>query len=1243
MTTAESLKSITDRAKFEKIANAILRIRYPNLANLIASGLNEKNETVKSPLDAFAAIGKNQYAYIEHTTDDSDLEKKWLNEKQTKSSPLGDLIKAANIAREKRLENPYCEFLIFLVTNQKVSEKLESKVKAKVPEDFISIEIVELSILADFLDQHPIGQYFRKIYLNIDAELLSQPLLREISNQNISNYSNEIYTDKSSLVETSAILELRRELAGFTKNLAFVVAASGTGKSATALSLLVRTADAGHSSLRIDPKVIVESNGLIDAIEKQLKREYNGLFIQKDVIRQLFAGPSLIVIDDVNKLDNPATALEKIISWMQTVEKTFEELRILCPVWPRNLAQIENKNSKEKLFQTLSLGKLTRKDAIDFIRLALVDSTVTLTDPQTDAIVRDTVRDPLLLKFYLDHILAEGVYIPNYGQQIIESYINDKINTQSTKQGIPYVRYKSALESLGYHMLKHHVLNPTYDDIEKYFGAGNTDVSILEGLASQRFLLYFDNNGLTVFRHDRIRDYMLICSLQTLLQDASAYQSILEDLYYSELIGTAISLQPLPETTIDQLLSTNPLSVFYSLKYLQQDDVKDYFNLIAGRIQKRTSGLAEKPVPRALTDAISWALLQFDTKKIMEVTQGIPNSMELFLARFRNGDTASGILFLSCFTWFPPSTGNFWRDIILDHVRQVHFNETVKGLQHYLTQKLTDKARHNAYLLAGYLQSKELIPFLQQHWKDNLRNEDFLFYIWAVLNCFNTGNLSPLTEVLDYWKASENTKGEYRGSGGLKKEIPRELEYCRWKFNEERIAQLVVLAENPDYAKLIYAVLGFIDSPVAIKAIIQRMTKERVEKGDDWHERIRANEDRWDIGRRSVKLSDPSRQFLLDHWQNKDNPAKERYIAFRFWNGNEDPGIVMKEARTITHDDIELYDSSLFRRAELKDSTVIPEFIELIGRKWWAIRQIDKIWDTKLTEFFREFVRKAIEEKRADYMESVIAVLGKIHQKDAEEILIEFWDTIKLLHAGFVTALFIATPKTKELAAKEIGRLGFDNWEKVKDCYQGASSGHYIIPDESWDLSADEEKNAFFMAEEFKYAYFNYGYFTDVNNPELTSERLKSLEPYFILMEDHGLSELAEQCQRLNYGDWVRKIHPFLSRESKRKFLPSDEDIIQELKDIATGKRLDEIEEYMKALSKREVTDKRFIDCIETLVLTETAYEYLELICKCLEVKGTRRQIPFIEQFAVSEASLLDKAAHKKANTIFRILRNSIQ
>lgn len=1236
MTTAEHLNAITDRAKFERIASDILRERNPELRDLIESGLNKKGESRKSLVDAFVQVKKNLYGYIEYTTQDK-LEQKWLTENPENPARDGDLIKALRIARQKRTDNPKCKCQIFLVTNQEVSLELENKVQGNVKEDYISVKTIELSILSNFLDKNPIGQYLRWIHLQLRAEMLSRPLLKEICGTNLSRYSQSISTPESSLVYTSAIRDFEKQLETMTAKLALLMAPPGGGKSAAAFSYAMKAYHAGEIVLRIEPHIIAASTGWVDAIVRQLSRDYEDLFILHGSGLELFSGPVCIVVDDINNSD-PAGQLEKMISWMQEFE--WKHWKIICPVWPKNIGLIKNTIAKNTLYHAVELGTINRNEGAEFIKQQLSKQAITSTDSQIIEILNVTRQDPLLLTLYLKLIIDNKAYVPNHSQRIIDWYVTENINDLSGKTGLTPNRYGDILHRLGLFMLEKRNLHPTYTLLKKHFVDTGGDFDTLEKLAVDRGLFHFTADNTIVFRHDRVRDFLLIRTLQNLVIDPVTNKSIIEDPYYSQWTGNAISLQDLSETLIDQLLTINPLAVYYSLKFLQEDDQQHYFDRITGKIKQWNEQIATSNIPQEKIRSIAFALLTFDTKNIIDITKKFPVTRELFLARFRNGDTRGGVLFFASQTWFPPTSTNYWGNVVLDHVLQLRYEQTVKDVEDLLQLKLNEKARPNTYLLAGYLHDPGLLPSLQRHWRNNQLENDLHFYLWAVINCFNKEHLAVLTEALTYWaelKVDPNRKYQSRG---IKNEVAHELSGIRWELKEEQIQELAHLSGNASYAKIIFRVLAFLDSPSALGAIITQMAKKSANEEDDLvHE---FDLERWDVRKGRSKLSESSRTFLFNLWKNKINPDKERYYAFRFWSGNEQNDIVLKAAQSVRKKDTALYNLSIEVRRKLKDATVVPEYLKLIKNDYNELLHIEDMWNEEVKKFIKLFFKKAIKEKKSIRLEIVIEILRKINQQDAEEILVEFWDTLKGLGNGIIIALLIATPRTKELAATEINRLGFGYWDRVKDYYQGPLRNHYIFPDAPWDLTDEEKRNAHFMANAFRHIHFLFGNLVDPGNPKLSMERLESLQPYFELMEDHSLSELARQCRQFKYMDWVQKIALHLSKESRKRYLPTHEDIVDELRQIEVSKQQIDLDQYLEKLSSRSIDRSELAVCIEKFAQSANSFAGLIIICKSLEIMGTRKQIPIIENYTVKEEQYLEQAEPLKANTIYKILRQSI-
>lgn len=248
MTTAERLKSITDRSLFERLAGRVLALKEPELANLVATGINEKGETRKSPVDAFNKISEGKYVYVEYTTDDSDLERKWLFDskkaiprkvKRTNAPKYsdGDLLKASEAFLAIRSTNANASLSVYLVTNQWIDKAISDKVDIKAQELGVTVKMFPGQVLSDFLDTNPTGQYLRKEFLGVEAELPSLPLLKEIAAKNLSQFKAEIYIEKATVKRPNES-DLELMVNSSISSLNLLVAESGMGKSTTCVRLM---------------------------------------------------------------------------------------------------------------------------------------------------------------------------------------------------------------------------------------------------------------------------------------------------------------------------------------------------------------------------------------------------------------------------------------------------------------------------------------------------------------------------------------------------------------------------------------------------------------------------------------------------------------------------------------------------------------------------------------------------------------------------------------------------------------------------------------------------------------------------------------------------------------------------------------------------------------------------------------------------------------------------------------------
>lgn len=1243
MNTAGKIEEITDPALFERLASAVLRRKFPVLENLIESGTNAAGKSVKDPLDAFAQIQKNEYAYIAYTTD-KNLKRKWLNNPATTQSKKGDLLVLADTARRFRTLHPQAAFIFYFVTNQRVKSELNMALQEQIPEDYITIVLVEQSILADYLDYDKDGQYLRKQFFQIDQELFTLQLLGDISGSNLQQYAVSQFLLTFPPIQTRAIDQLYHEVISSGNGLMLLTGESGSGKSIAAYQLMKNFQEQNKPVLRLSPEVIEQSTSLFSAIEHQLLKENSKMDIDRDLMENLFSEKSLLVVDDINKHSSPVNLLEKLISWAQDKSFQSSSIAVLCPVWPKNLFSINESLRHTDMYRLLSLQPFTRDDGAQLIKTRTAAVSLYLSDADIIAILNETNADPLLLSLFVQEICNQKKYIPNQGPDVIHRFIEKALHEVAKTTGQPEFRLSSALLKMGAAMLAEKNLNPAIADLDHWFVRDNAAMQTLEMIGSQKLIFSFDKSGQVLFRHDRIRDHLLNTSLEALFENLDANQNIFEEPFYAEFIGNAIAHKNLPALQIDQLLEWNPLSVFYALKFVQPEAFSNRRILLEQRIIEWYKTTPGPNIGYAVLQTIGFTVMQFDIQNSTTVLQGIGNSMEADWGRFRNGDVEGGVRFFMRFNGFDPAHSNYWRNVIMDHVRKARAASVIAKLEYYLNVSLHPLARRHVYLLAGYFQSPSFLKGLQKQWEQYPDPRDLLQYLWALIQCIRPEYSEQLRNAFIYWGAMEDRLDSYGNPDSIKAEIFEQLSRTHWVLDEQQITILTGLLGDDQYAELIYAILAYADSPIALKEVIKLQAMRKDEQRSKSLLRVSIGKEQWDFDKRKVRLSEKSRSFLLSFWSDTQQPADERSVAFRFWCRNEVPEIVIKNLQKLPASASEFYKDVLFWRLYYGDASALPAAEQLIDERPWVIRQLYKIWNAATKDFFTNWLKKAISEKSAPNVAEGLDLLQKIPREDAETLLQEFWEVFQNMKNGFLTALYIATPVTRELARKKINELGFDRWQEIRQFYQGPSRGHYILSKEIDDLSDEVKARATFLAEEFRYSYMHYGMMQSDHPRKPGKEELESLLPYFDLIDSHGLMEIAEYCDRAGYREWMEKnLFHRLAKYNQEELRPTVDSIVAEMDRYFKREAYRSIPEFLQSLRGKKVTREQILESLAQIAQKYQTLQALLLICQCLEQMGTRMDLHLIQNFQVTKEEDKMKAVNLVANTSYDVYRNSLK
>jgi hypothetical protein len=1104
--TIKQLSSITDAAKFERIATSVLRSAKPSLyANISHQGVNTDGKTVKAPLDNVGWIqvdGQSMLVAAAHTTANrNDLNGKWLHDPITvtprkkngkPTQPAGDLVKAIGELQKLRVANPGLKATLALTCNQEepMDVRINAEMLAKAAE--VDLDIWSVSRLAQYLDTTSEGQAIRCEYLGMPTTLLSKAELIRAGKLSLNAIAQS--TDPASMIN-------RDVQVGGSGHL-ILSGASGMGKTTLCLELLRTSLANGKAGLILNAQTLRDATSIEEAIDMELRRYLpylEPLVGSKALALCSELTPLVIVVEDICRTENTADLLNKAVAWaLNGISKEptnfLRNWRLLCPVWPRFLPSLEKSKDVYALGMIQSIGPFSESEAF----MAVKRRSEALDNPQSDvtamATVRALGRDPLLIGLYEFTGTEQAL-------DVIAEYIAREFESVALSSGLTASDIVAMIERLGLKMLKQKCFVPTWDDALAWLDRQDdkTALRALVGKGSVLRLVKINGKEVIEPRHDRVLHSLLAASIATQLK-VDMDDAFLSDPYFAEYVGAAVVQVKLEISHLQRLMQDSPLIAFFALKDAISRN-SDYAKVAACAIENWLSLRdTQSPVFWSRRMRALDLLADIDSPIVLDLTEKFPlvdRRQQFFEARFRNGDFTAALNWL---TEYPFEVNAGCREELIGHVLGQSGSSLIRSVADVLeSQNSESRAMLGALYLAGYLGEPTLAHAVRTAW-DNTRPEDRNLdaFLWAAARvCGNESNIT-LGPVCDAWAALPEPESDTDNQLATEPTRSSLAAYgVSWKFRDypplAALPFFVKRAENEDLRWPITFMLRCVDDPIAVQheaeylADLSRKTEGKGGFIDDFVK----NE--WKSGR---SMSAASKARLLHLAKDPENDMHLRKQAFILWEASfahDDVAI----AKTILRGDI-LHDMAVWARARRQDYSVIPELIEKIKSNnpgyWWQAGRY--IWTDELTVLLDESIGRLGElpqDQRENHVEWIFPEhLLRLQPLVAEQILVKHWDGVRKLPKFVQVALFLATPKLVELANEVI--------------------------------TSAADKNAI-----FKHFFLTVGLMTKGSTGLTHKNQLDALQPHLGLLSESDLLALWESCNRDNWKQFRRKhLDPLL-------------------------------------------------------------------------------------------------------------------
>lgn len=1100
--TAEELERIGDAGKFERLALPVLRELYPECKTLAHLGVNAEGKTIPGPLDAFTRVpGSDPSHYIAAsftTVSTSKLKSKWLSIVPSPSGgegalpACGDLVKAGNAAASVREVDKNAKFTVYLCTNRRLIDGLMSEVYLAAHGLNIEVVFLEQSLLRDFLDTKPLGQWLRQEHLGIDADQVSAPLLERLAARSLTAYAAEklLLVDPNKVIRTAAGDAIGAAV-GAAASLHLLIGPSGTGKTVIAFDILRRHVADGGVGLWISDEVAARAASLSEAIEETLKALHPAICkgAGARVLELVNADqPLVLVIDDISRGSRPESTLMKTMGWCRGVHPSDaaaasrSSIVTVCPLWDSYSQTLRECLGGASWLRMHFLSGLGEEEAVGCLEACIGEAAARFDKVFLEDLARRLRSSPVMLGLLGERLQHSCENPTTIAEDVIANFAAGVIGELSSQTHLPNAQYDRALLSLGREMVRRRSLYPSWAEVRRWFEDRQPTLHAIEQLAEQRHLCRTVGDRYSPrleFRHDRVLEHFLSRAVAEMLGDAESERALAADPFFVPHIGRAVPYVEDVEGALDWIGWNAPVALLVALDYAPQSIVKSV-------VERAHEWLRSWPtLPEALVEDAMDVLQTVRSPHILEVTNGVPENRAIWHARLRVGDAIAGARALA--TDFFPRANYPWLESLIDNAATMHNAHLVTTLVQTLESPTSNNSeRHGALCLAGYLGDARLKPAILAAWNAaNDRAGLLSAAVWAGLRCAGDDPEDLLGKVLPSIPSvsDDAPAGDQSPRGSILEDLSSA---ARHGIGEPALRWLVRLAKADEGCEsLVLTLIEKIDHPLAVSYVVQRLgpiiDKARqsghfVPFGDIWA-------GQWDPNRdESRALSDASLDAIRSLWESEENSSSVRACAFWVW------------ARLIPHisaDPLALArapqgDDTIWLRALRGDTSVASAVAERIVTNSRWLHVAPAVWCGAVESSVELWLDQTPTAKnRSGLCHQLANCLRDAPREAGLRLLLKHWDRLRNEPIFARAALYFATDETRVLAASAVRNVGAE-----------------VV---------------------LQHIHHFYGFRVQGLSSKITMEHLESLRPYLAYVDWICMDEMIHLCWSHGRQDWARE------------------------------------------------------------------------------------------------------------------------
>lgn len=1112
--TRERLSNITDEGLFERLAAGVLRIAEPVFHGIVETGTNARGQTIADPADGIlytvAPDGERLAIIAHHTiTRKASLRAKWLD------STDGDVAKAIRLFESASTRVGEHKRILILTCSVEPDSALVTDIEAVATDHELTIQLWPGSRLAHVLDVNPDGQWLRHQYLGMPQQRLSSDLLRKIATQTIEDARP--LGDSAEYIPRKLSEQLDDRFAS-NDDLVFVQGRSGTGKSVLCYEWAKRVETLDGVCLILNEEILAASISTEEALARLLNAYAPGLRETSFQNAVTEGAPGVFLwVEDINRASAPIDLIRKLFRWTASAsgrdteksQRLNPRLKILCPVWPKHI-QAMTRDEREKIDRaSLYVANYSWDEATEAVLRRAQTQTITLTRLQASEAARALNYDPLLIGLTADWERLDPA-------STIGVYVDDALVRLAVDGRYRKSEYRQCLLLLSEHMLTGRVLSPAFDDAMEVMRR-NGQEERFRRLIYDGAVISVDGGDRLRFRHDRVRDFILVEHVVARIRDSVEIPEILKDPFLAEVVGAAVFSQAAStdiETLCDAISPLAVVHVFARAVRTKSDIRQQIFRFC----KKRLASSEFLTGPRSQMYAIQFVLAQLDGTDVRCLLEAAgEHSIYRQEGLARNGCVKSAAAF--CYH-HEPYMNSPRRDALLSHLRSSAGEAWVREVGSYLTEfDGSEKLEQGALYLAGEIGEAELIVPLKGRWSAHVATGRSLTagMLHAAIRCAVGRDDAFVEEIVRAWASLPEKDDErehsnprydvsYYALGGAVRRDP----------SDRIIGYLLKLPQRfPELKSPVVSILQNADHPEAVKYIARAVAEvdRRCEGTDKFNPWGMSFADQWgrmrDQGVR--QMSERSRTALKTEWENHDNDIWVRRRSFDLWSArlNQED---LKELASSPPTGME--ERALRARLMNRDASAKDELGQMILKEennWYWLQYARYVGTNDLEDVIRElFVRrrKFYEKESEGYFradEILPELLGDRDDEFALRTILENWDQVQFKKNYLIALIYLATQES--LATANVAIKQSDEPEKLLEHFD-----HRI------------------------------GIKT-YNRPGIKRRaQIEAILPYFQHLSDLAKCSLWEACNDRGWFEWRREhLDPLFSFPEDRQFARVDE------------------------------------------------------------------------------------------------------